>query len=83
MIIRTHHEMSTMIRTSLPGLSTGLKIRYKGRKAYPSVPNQPSEALAHFMFELAKQVLNKAGGTSSTSLFTQPSANQNHRGPHR
>ncbi len=35
------------------------------------------------MFELAKTVLAKAGGTSSTSLFTQPSANQNHRGPHR
>ena len=35
------------------------------------------------MFELAKQVLTKAGGNSSTSLFTQPSANQNPRGPHR
>lgn len=38
---------------------------------YPSIPNQPSEAGAHFMFELAKTVLNKAGGNSSTSLFTQ------------
>jgi hypothetical protein len=35
------------------------------------------------MFELAKQVLTKAGGNSSTSLFTQPTANQNPRGPHR
>ncbi len=35
------------------------------------------------MFELAKTVLTKAGGTSSTSLFTQPTANQSHRGPHR
>lgn len=36
------------------------------------------------MFELAKTVLTKAGGNSSTAvLFTQPSASQNHRGPHR
>lgn len=57
--------------------------RYKGKRAYPSIPNQPSEASAHFMFELAKNVLTKAGGTSSTSLFTQASTNQNHQGPHR
>ncbi|CAG9823361.1 unnamed protein product, partial [Phaedon cochleariae] len=57
--------------------------RYKGKRAYPSIPNQPSEAGAHFMFELAKTVLNKAGGTSSTSLFTQPSTSQNHHGPNR
>lgn len=57
--------------------------RYKGKRAYPSIPNQPSEAGAHFMFELAKTVLNKAGGTSSTSLFTQASTSQNHHGPHR
>lgn len=57
--------------------------RYKGKRAYPSIPNQPSEAGAHFMFELAKIVLNKAGGSSSTSLFTQPSTSQNHHGPHR
>lgn len=36
----------------------------------PTVPNQPSEALGHFMFELARLVLSKAGGSSSTSLFT-------------
>ena len=30
------------------------------------------------MFELAKTVLNKAGGNSSTSLFTQASTSQNH-----
>lgn len=35
------------------------------------------------MFELAKNVLTKAGGTSSTSLFTQATTNQNHHGPHR
>ncbi|XP_030746209.1 zinc finger SWIM domain-containing protein 8 isoform X2 [Sitophilus oryzae] len=56
--------------------------RYK-KRAYPSIPNQPSEAGAHFMFELAKTVLTKAGGTSSTSLFTQPSTSQSHHGPHR
>ena len=43
----------------------------------------PSEASAHFMFELAKTLLNKAGGTSSTSLFTQPAANTTHNGPQR
>lgn len=47
--------------------------RFKGKRMYPSIPNQPSEAGAHFMFELAKNVLNKAGGSSSTSLFTQVS----------
>ncbi|KAG4075704.1 hypothetical protein HA402_003529 [Bradysia odoriphaga] len=57
--------------------------RYKGKRIYPSIPNQPSEASAHFMFELAKNVLTKAGGTSSTSLFTQATTNQNHHGPHR
>ncbi|XP_011305691.1 zinc finger SWIM domain-containing protein 8 isoform X1 [Fopius arisanus] len=57
--------------------------RYKSKKVYPSIPNQPSEAGAHFMCELAKTVLLKAGGTSSTSLFTQASTSQNHHGPHR
>lgn len=49
--------------------------RFKGKRMYPSIPNQPSEAGAHFMFELAKTVLNKAGGNSSTSLFTQVGLN--------
>ena len=58
--------------------------RFKGKRIYPSIPNQPSEASAHFMFELAKTVLTKAGGNSSTAvLFTQPASNQSHRGPHR
>jgi hypothetical protein len=43
------------------------------------MPNQPSEALAHFMFDLSKTILNKAGGTVSTSVFL----NQNNMGPHR
>lgn len=50
---------------------------------YPSLPNQPSEASAHFMFELAKSVLFKAGGSSSTSLFTQTSCAREPHGPHR
>lgn len=59
-------------------------LRYKGRqRVMPTVPNQPSEAGYHFMFELAKTVLQKAGGTSSTSLFTQPASNNSHTGPHR
>uniref|UniRef100_A0A668AJD5 Zinc finger, SWIM-type containing 8 n=1 Tax=Myripristis murdjan TaxID=586833 RepID=A0A668AJD5_9TELE len=60
--------------------------RYKGRRPEchaPHVPNQPSEAAAHFYFELAKTVLIKAGGNSSTSIFTQPSASSGHQGPHR
>lgn len=58
------------------------EFRYK-KRAYPSIPNQPSEAGAHFMFELAKTVLVKAGGNTSTSLFTQASTTQNHHGPNR
>ncbi|XP_077585235.1 zinc finger SWIM domain-containing protein 8 isoform X5 [Stigmatopora nigra] len=60
--------------------------RYKGRRPechVPHVPNQPSEAAAHFYFELAKTVLIKAGGNSSTSIFTQPSGSGAHQGPHR
>merc|ERR1719220_676487 len=73
-------EMTNLTRTTLPNIKV---TRFKGKRAYPSIPNQPSEASAHFMFELAKTVLTKAGGTSTTSLFTQPSANQNPRGPQR
>ena len=59
--------------------------RYKGKKSgvMPTIPNQPSEATAHFMFELAKTVLTKAGGSSSTALFTHPTQNNNPTGPHR
>ena len=61
-----------------------LVYRYKGKtRIMPTVPNQPSEASAHFMFELAKNVLLKAGGSSATSLFTQPSSSTPHAGPHR
>lgn len=64
-------------------LGSGKVNRFKNKRLYPSVPNQPSEASAHFMFELAKTVLLKAGGNSSTSLFTQPINSQNPRGPIR
>lgn len=63
-----------------------LSFRYKGRRLEshaPHVPNQPSEAAAHFYFELAKTVLIKAGGNSSTSIFTHPSSSGGHQGPHR
>lgn len=56
-----------------PQPAYGKGVRFKGKRAYPTVPNQPSEASAYFMFELAKTVLNRAGGNSSTSLFTQVS----------
>ncbi|XP_050667578.1 zinc finger SWIM domain-containing protein 8 homolog isoform X2 [Leptidea sinapis] len=65
------------------GMSRIKDSRYKGKRQYPSVPNQPSEASAHFMFELAKSVLFKAGGSSSTSLFTQTSCARELHGPHR
>ena len=52
-------------------------MRYKGKRVhYPVIPNQPSEASAHFMFELAKTLLAKAGGSSSSVLFTQPPSAQ-------
>ena len=73
--------MGSMVR--MPAMKVSSRFKGKGR-VYPSVPNQPSEALAHFMFELAKQVLTKAGGNSSTSVFNQLPANgQNPRGPHK
>ncbi|XP_039277484.1 zinc finger SWIM domain-containing protein 8 isoform X2 [Nilaparvata lugens] len=73
--------------TSTPVTSSRSKescaIGRRGKRACPSIPNQPSEAGAHFTFELAKTVLMKAGGSSSTSLFTQVSSSQAHHGPHR
>lgn len=78
------NAMQQPMGPTITNTSTRLKdSRYKGKRAYPSIPNQPSEASAHFMFELAKNVLTKAGGTSSTSLFTQATTNQNHHGPHK
>ena len=71
-------------RSSTPCSSNVKNTRFKGKnRIMPTLPNQPSEASAHFMFELSKTVLAKAGGNSSTSLFTQPSNNNQHTGPHR
>ena len=70
-----------IISTPMPNLKGG---RHKGKnRVMPTMPNMPSEASAHFMFELAKTVLNKAGGNSATSTFTQPASTTNHSGPHR
>ncbi|XP_064071509.1 zinc finger SWIM domain-containing protein 8 homolog isoform X2 [Vanessa tameamea] len=74
------HQAHAPPHQTLPRLKDS---RYKGKRLYPSVPNQPSEASAHFMFELAKSVLFKAGGSSSTSLFTETSCAREHHGPHR
>lgn len=76
-------NVNTQSSSSVQVTTRTKESRFKGKRAYPSIPNQPSEAGAHFMFELAKTVLTKAGGNSSTSLFTQPSSSQNHHGPHR
>ncbi len=46
-------EMSHLTRTTLPNIKV---TRYKGKRQYPNIPNHPSEASAHFMFELAKTV---------------------------
>lgn len=73
-----------MMSITMTGMISRTKdLRYKGKRAYPSIPNQPSDASAHFMFELAKNVLTKGGGTSSTSLFTQANATNNSHDPHR
>ncbi|KAL0832898.1 hypothetical protein ABMA28_001045 [Loxostege sticticalis] len=79
----THAGHATHPPANHPPLARPKDSRYKGKRVYPSVPNQPSEASAHFMFELAKSVLFKAGGSSSTSLFTQTSCAREHHGPHR
>lgn len=58
--------------------------RFKGRRMYPTIPNQPSEASSYFMHELAKTILEKAGGSSNAAvLFSQQTVNQNHQTPHR
>lgn len=59
------------------------KKKSRKKKGKKSAVNQATEAEAHFMFELAKRVLSKAGGNSSTSVFSQPSTSTSHAGPHR
>lgn len=53
------------------------------RRGGKSALYQATEAEAHFMFELAKTVLTKAGGNSSTSVFTQAASSDAQNGPHR
>lgn len=74
--LRFAPHMVVDARAPQPAVTKNMRSR-KSRHM-PTIPNQPSEASAHFMFELAKSVLNKAGGSSSTSLFHQPSSNTNH-----
>ena len=57
--------------------------RGRRRRRGKSALYQATEAEAHFMFELAKTVLNKAGGNNSTSVFTQSTSSETHSGPHR
>ena len=77
-------EMSNLTRPTLPNIKVNHRFKGGGKRAYPSIPNHPSEASSHFMFELAKTVLTKAGGSSTTSLFTtQPNDSSNPRGPQR
>ncbi|OQV21645.1 Zinc finger SWIM domain-containing protein 8 [Hypsibius exemplaris] len=54
----------------------------RSRKSGPTEPNQPSEAVAHWTFELAKTVLVRAGGNLSTAHYL-PSWGQNSPGTHR
>lgn len=44
----------------------------KTKSIVPQNLNQPSEASAHFMFELAKTVFDKAGGNSTTAHLFRP-----------
>lgn len=53
------------------------------RRGGKSALYQATEAEAHFMFELAKTVLSKAGGSNSTSVFTQTASSDTQTGPHR
>ncbi|XP_071953686.1 zinc finger SWIM domain-containing protein 8-like isoform X2 [Antedon mediterranea] len=69
-------------RSSTPSPRNG-RYRGKNRTYCPSIPNQPSEASAHFYLELAKTIVTKAGGNSSPTHFTQNPANNNQSGPHR
>ncbi|XP_076654799.1 zinc finger SWIM domain-containing dorado isoform X1 [Halictus rubicundus] len=92
---RPHSSTSAELETGMSALTVQPQIvqhtvltrtketRYKSKRFCPSIPNQPSEAGAHFMCELAKTVLMKAGGSSSTSLFNPSSTSLNHHRPHR
>lgn len=71
---------SSNTTTTIINASTNKKNRQnQGKNKLHIFPNQPSEALAHFMFDFSKTLLGKAGGPISTSVFL----NQNNTGPHR
>ena len=53
------------------------------RRGGKSALYQATEAEAHFMFELAKAVLSKAGGGNGTSVFTQTTSSDAQAGVHR
>ncbi len=77
---------SICLQQSSPGSHTlkptkGHMNSTNGKNRSPCAPNQPSEALCHFMFELAKTLVQRAGGTTSTSLFVGPT--HNYPPPHR
>lgn len=52
----------------------------KARAIVTQDPNQPTEASAHFMFELAKTVFDKAGGNSMTAHLFRPQLNTQNGG---
>ena len=51
-------------------LGNGVRRYRKGRSSHvPDVPNAPSESMSSFFYNLAKQILDKAGGGSLTGIF--------------
>jgi hypothetical protein len=80
-VATTTTTTTTTNNTALTTTANNNKTSRSGRakNKSPVYPNQPSEALAHFMFDFSKTLLSKAGGPISTSIFL----NQNNTGPHR
>nr|CAB3268068.1 zinc finger SWIM domain-containing protein 8 [Phallusia mammillata] len=77
------NPQANALNNSKPGYGGFRKSRGRNSVTVPDIPNQPSEAAAHFFFEVAKNVLVKAGGNSSTSLFMQQPQGNNQSGVHR
>lgn len=80
-------DVVTDSKPHLVGDSTSSKSPSAKKNLINNVdPNQlPSEASAHFMFELAKTVFDKAGGSSTTAHLFRPQlvAQNGGRGIHR
>ena len=67
-----------------PARNRRRRVRGKGkRRRNKSAVNYATEAEAHFMFELAKTVLDKGGGSSSPSVFSQAVRTVSNLGPNR